>query len=500
MTAEVPAQVRAILDSLIQAKHGPAWLQIDGWGNVVQCGGALGDYGYRAAATNTKAELAFDFLAGILPTSGEPIVLDNVNTPGGPLVDVVVQRLEGFEWVVLADNSRDADRQRVVQQLVNETRLRSYGPAKEQDGDLLAEVASGLGTAIFEHRSRARFSPVGRPPEWLEQHLTGFPESEDGFDLVALFPFLDSWITEAEAVWSGEGTGSARSGTWTEHIAGRDVDLEAVAMRLGGFCVAALRNDPGSAEERRRLLQRGRETSLRYAVLARETAEKEVLLHCLVHDLSGPLNSMLGVLNMLSTQPLDEDGRHLLEMGLEQAAHQGKMLREVLEVFAIDVDAIRTFEHDPELAPDLLAVAERVTEGMSAACEERSVTLALQIDEASAGAGDWHVAAEEERLERVLTNLVENALRHSAPGSTVRVLLERDGGHVGFHVDDEGPGVPKDLAEKIFERSTRAGPYSGKAGLGLYFCRLMAERWGGSIEHTARPSGGARFSVALLGA
>ena len=116
--------------------------------------------------------------------------------------------------------------------------------------------------------------------------------------------------------------------------------------------------------------------------------------------------------------------------------------------------------------------------------------------------GDWEQAynalAEESRLERVLFNLLDNALRHAPSGSVVTVGLRRERGSCLVSVEDEGDGLPPELAATFFQKFS-SGARKGKAGLGLYFCKLVVESWGGAIGFSNRPQGGARFWVRLLG-
>jgi signal transduction histidine kinase len=111
--------------------------------------------------------------------------------------------------------------------------------------------------------------------------------------------------------------------------------------------------------------------------------------------------------------------------------------------------------------------------------------------------GDWQVVGENLRLERVLSNLVENAWRHSPPDSTVTVGLKEDEGCVLITVDDEGSGVPQDISKNLFQKFFQGKEKCGRAGLGLYFCRITVERWGGTIGYSPRSEGGSRFWVRL---
>ena len=108
------------------------------------------------------------------------------------------------------------------------------------------------------------------------------------------------------------------------------------------------------------------------------------------------------------------------------------------------------------------------------------------------------MAADKRRLERVVTNLVENAERHGVGCSAVRV--GRVGDHVQIAVDDQGPGVPPERRERIFERFARGGgPRDdvGGVGLGLAIVARHVRAHGGTVEVQDRVGGGARFLVSL---
>jgi CheY-like chemotaxis protein len=108
--------------------------------------------------------------------------------------------------------------------------------------------------------------------------------------------------------------------------------------------------------------------------------------------------------------------------------------------------------------------------------------------------GKWPVAAEESRLQRIFSNLLENALRYTPAGRRVTIGVEDEGDFLRAFVDDEGPGLPQDLRpEQIFGLFMRGKQSGGKAGLGLYFCRITVERWGGTIGCVSLPEKGSRF-------
>jgi two-component system, OmpR family, sensor histidine kinase VicK len=112
-----------------------------------------------------------------------------------------------------------------------------------------------------------------------------------------------------------------------------------------------------------------------------------------------------------------------------------------------------------------------------------------------------HIRGDAYRLEQVIANLLENALRYSPGDSTVRVTLEVRGDFALLSVADEGIGIPRDQQEQLFERYFRARNVSvtsyGGLGLGLYISRDIVERHGGRIWVESEVGRGATFYVAL---
>jgi signal transduction histidine kinase len=184
-------------------------------------------------------------------------------------------------------------------------------------------------------------------------------------------------------------------------------------------------------------------------------------------------------------------GQKAVEICLLQASRQKALIQQILDVFAAEVGAFETAAHDPAHAPDMVWCAQAVVEALRPSCVRNQVTLQLAPD--IDVAAEWRVVGEASRLERVIFNLVDNALRHSPVGSAVTVDIAADEVGVFVTVDDEGPGVPPDLMGTMFEKFSQARVQPGQAGLGLYFCRITIEGWGGTIGYSPRATGGARF-------
>jgi signal transduction histidine kinase len=257
---------------------------------------------------------------------------------------------------------------------------------------------------------------------------------------------------------------------------GRVADLHLFPTEAGD---CALLLDATLEEFQQRLMQqKGNEASLNYQRLAKEIQKKEILLHCIVHDLAGPLMGIRGGYELLASEPISEQGRKFLEIGLRQAAKQETLIREILSAFSAEVESLNEFSVDADNAPDVGRAVRDVGEALSAAFAHSQVKLRLDLELGK----DWKVVGDKSRLERVISNLLENALRYSPANSTITI---------GCH--DEGAGIPPEVAPTLFQKFAQGKKGKGKIGLGLYFCRITVEHWKGEIGHAPRETGGTRF-------
>jgi signal transduction histidine kinase/DNA-binding NarL/FixJ family response regulator len=350
-----------------------------------------------------------------------------------------------------------------------------------------------LGYALLEHKGEGNFVLLSEPPEWFAELWGTARCSETEIPLAEKSPFLETFLTEAQDCWRSPGSAECRSEVWIESTAiGREIPLQATALRAEGRQLLALRSPDREYGEQVQVLQTARNALLEHEKLHREIQKKEILLHCIIHDLSQPLSAMRGAFDCLATEATSEQGKKFIALGKLATQQQESMIRQILQVFASDLQSTMEVERATIHAPDLLACAQEAMTSLSPAFEAKRVNLILdpQIDQGAS----WHVQGEASRLRRVFTNLLENALRYSSPGGNVTVGLQADGDFRKAYVDDEGPGLPADMRPaQMFGLFAKGKDGGGKAGLGLYFCRTTVERWGGSINCTSLPEIGSRF-------
>jgi len=148
-----------------------------------------------------------------------------------------------------------------------------------------------------------------------------------------------------------------------------------------------------------------------------------------------------------------------------------------------------------------LAGDSRRTLDASLACrDDRPLGEPVVGDERALGV-PLVVDADRALVERAVANLVENALRHSAPRSRIRVVAAAGDGTIAVAVEDSGPGIERADAERIFERFVRldAARGPGGAGLGLPIARMIARVHGGDVAVAPSALGGAAFRLTLSG-
>ena len=208
------------------------------------------------------------------------------------------------------------------------------------------------------------------------------------------------------------------------------------------------------------------------------------------HDLRAPLASMQAMLEALE-DGLAEPERYLPALR-EQVQTLGRLVDDLFELARIDAGALTLELHDAPLA----GLIESCLRGVEAEAEARQIRLQALIDD-----GVPRVRCAPDKVERVLYNLVTNALRHTPSDGAIAIVVEPLATDVRVSVEDTGEGIPDDAAKRMFDRFWRGDrartPGRGGAGLGLAIARGLVEAQGGRIWAEPRPEGGARVSFTL---
>jgi len=212
------------------------------------------------------------------------------------------------------------------------------------------------------------------------------------------------------------------------------------------------------------------------------------------HELRSPLTSVQGFaeLLMLDADSLTPRQRETVEIILDNCRHLVRLLNDLLDLARSDAGRLAIRPQPTEVAP----LVEDVVRTMRAQTEAASQTLGEEIQP-----GLPSINVEPDRIRQILVNLLTNAHEYSPEGASIGVAARAVGAEVEISVSDNGPGIPADQLERIFERFTRgdAGLTQrvGGTGLGLAISKSLVELHGGSIAVESAPGQGSTFRVRL---
>jgi signal transduction histidine kinase len=206
------------------------------------------------------------------------------------------------------------------------------------------------------------------------------------------------------------------------------------------------------------------------------------------HELRTPLTSVQMGIHLLlegSAGPLDQRQQDILQVCREDAARLDRLMRELLDLSKIESGAVT-----PQLTPVRPATL------LAGAVDP----LRLQVEaggirfDVDAPPDLPHVNVDRSQIERVIVNLVTNAMRATPAGGTISVTAARRDGEIAIAVSDTGSGIPRDHLPRIFEPFVQV-PHAvgGGAGLGLTISRRIVEGHGGRLTVQSEPGRGSTF-------
>lgn len=230
--------------------------------------------------------------------------------------------------------------------------------------------------------------------------------------------------------------------------------------------------------------------------LSEQQKLRQQMVADIAHELRTPVSIMQGTLEAMMDGVLPPSPDELRD--LHGDVRRLARLVEDLRTLSLAEAGQLTLEHGEV---DAAALAQYVAGRMAPLAAERGVTLDV---ENGAGAGQAPAAllhADEDRLSQILTNLLDNAIRHTPSGGRVTLRTLRAGDNVILEVSDTGTGIPLEDQPYVFERFWRGdrsrSRESGGSGLGLAIVRQLVALHGGTIGVNSRPGAGSTFSVTI---
>ena len=260
---------------------------------------------------------------------------------------------------------------------------------------------------------------------------------------------------------------------------------------------AATRLSEGDLEQRVQLKGNNELTKLgnTFNQMATSLQDVEKQRRAMTADIAHELRTPLAV-QQANLEALQDGIYPLTQDAITPIIEQNKLLTRL-------VDDLRTIamadsgELSLNLRPiDLNQLTQTVTQRFQTTLAASNIDIALQSQDNAA-----LVLADPERIEQILHNLLQNAQRYSKPNTSITVSIVDEQGNIKLSIRDQGPGIPEEYIDKVFERFYRVdksrGRENGGTGLGLAIARKLAEVHNGTLTAENHPDGGAIFTLSL---
>ena len=438
------------------------------------------------------AGLAFVYVL-VVPPLEERLVdgkLDQLEAVGGPVASQLRQGRSGFdEDEVLQRAAAGTNARSLIATPLGRGRLSIVGDSSqneapspyETDPTALRALESGVVVRGTVERGGERFAEVAVPYFVQdEEHVlllaAALREQLETVDLVERRLLIAGVLALLGAVLLGYG------GSWL--FARRLRRLEHAAERIasGHFDEPVVDRGRDEIGELAAAFER-----MRRRLAQLDHARREFVANA-SHELRTPLFSIAGSLELLADEELDEQTRgEFITTMREQVDRLSRLAADLLDLSRLDAGRI-VAEAEPV---ELDAIARMLNDEFRAVAQARDHGLEIDGAERVAAVGD------EQWVLRAGRALIENALVHTPPGTTVRLRVSRDGNLARLWVEDDGPGIPPEHLGQVFDRFYRVeGPRASGSGLGLAIARELAELMGGTVE-AASENGRTAFAVVL---
>jgi len=239
-----------------------------------------------------------------------------------------------------------------------------------------------------------------------------------------------------------------------------------------------------------------REMARKNTQLEKLNREKNRFLGMAAHDLRTPLGVILSYARFVEEEAgerLTAEENQFLEIITRNSAFLLRMVDDLLDVTAIEAGRLELDLRDD----DLVELTRCTTRMLTSIAAPKSVA----VDFREPAPGFPRFPFDADRIEQVLNNLLDNAVKFSDPGDTVRVHLRTDGDHAVLEVVDSGQGIPEALLSRLFQPFTgarrRGTAGEESTGLGLAIVQRIVEGHGGTIEVQSQEGEGSTFTVRL---
>jgi signal transduction histidine kinase len=530
------------------------FLVLGAGGEIRSWGGALNQLGIDDLQEGKPVAGRLIFMEGLLPMSRPSIHLSMIKLDERHSLDVHLFKIENGYGLILMDSAETERHLAAWQQRANEMALHpsdlqmSPETAGLATADSLENFLGTLNIAALTMDARGDFAYLGRAPSWMEKVCPNLSDRTSDLSPDNSFSFLDNFLHDAHEFWSREKPGFAKSGLWieTDDEANEHL-LEATALNTGKMKLLLISRDICMIDEKRALIQKGREFALTQgafkrlqdelearvrlhtdeleqanARLAKELAQRKQLEHersqlalhlqqaqkmeaigtlagGIAHDFNNILSAVIGFSELSLTEiPIGSKLYTNLQQVLAAGQRAKGLIRQIL-----------TFSRQskPEIQPVQLGSLTKEALKLLRASLPASIEITQDIR------SQGYVVADPTQMHQVIMNLCTNA-GQAMPAEGGRLELTVRDRHLGAEniadhpdlqpgpflelvVKDNGHGIPPEVRNRIFEPFFTTKAKEQGTGMGLSVVHGIVKSCQGSIQVTSRLKSGTAFHVLL---
>ncbi|MDQ3198782.1 MAG: HAMP domain-containing histidine kinase [Verrucomicrobiota bacterium] len=352
-----------------------------------------------------------------------------------------------------------------------------------------AAVLADLGYVLFARKEEGALQLLGKVPAWLSRLWPALTPESGRLPVADASPFLENFLIDAEECWQKGDVKRAQSGPWVEQSAtDGELQLEATAMTVDGQPLLLLERLGEAFEAKKSVLQRARETVIAHQRLNSEIQKKEILLHCVADEMTAALANIITSLRLIELEDNGPRTKMLLGLATRASEEQQTLIHRILAVF------------ENELGGGLTTAGSEAYAALGRAVDQAAPLFAekgVRLESPDAAAGQALVAVAPAQLERVMSNLLENALERTPSGGLVKITATEEPEALLWQVEDNGTTAEAEAGVDLFVKWDPTQPVSPTAALRLHFCRIVAENCGGEMGGERIAGGGNRCWIRL---
>jgi len=223
---------------------------------------------------------------------------------------------------------------------------------------------------------------------------------------------------------------------------------------------------------------------------------QDLISETLVHDLRSPLSSTISALDVIGDAHISGDPAGILEPSIQIAKRSSRRMLAMVESI-LEINRMESGKLELSLTgADLPALVNETIPELQITATDYHVTVTLEAEP-----GIPQIVLDKNKIQRVINNLIDNALKFSPDGGQVLVkVVPSNEENIEIHVLDRGPGIPDEYTQSIFDRFFQIPGHSSRkrgTGLGLTYCKLITEAHHGKIWVKNRRGGGSDFGISL---